>query len=608
MSEEQITVYPLLENITKLVNSNFDPGKAIDEIMEALGKKFELSYIAIKEVTVDEHMVTCTYEWSVDGAQELLNCESRYLEEVPWNKWMHSYDNPEHVWTWDSSSGIPCPVRLIRTELAASILQIPLYRNGIFSGCVDFASSIQGREWKDNEVNELQQFGTILGSYLFRIRGMKNQDSDGLASLYDKTTKLPRYEYFCNEIEKNLSELDNCQLVICSFDFTNFKFINEKYGHSEGDAFLESIAHEIYALTKWVVTCCRSHSDNFLVLSKCNKLATKTRIRLTIEECVEEMVKKLQNKYFDCNLKVNAGIHIVKSDRENIEQAISNANLARKFAKQEKYIYGHSCLIYEPIMEFKLKQQTEYITTMASGLENDEFYIEFQPQIRTDTMEIIGAEALVRWKKQQVYRLLPEDFVPIFEKDGCILKLDYFVYECAFKYIYERFTAGLRVVPLSMNVSIVHFYDSEKLLDYIDSLHEKYPFPTKYIGFEMDEMIYVKRLDTMTDVIEKLHERGYKVFIDNFGSGYSSLNILTRFDIDGIKMDKSFMKNTMDRTEEIIISCVSDMAKKLKVDIMAEGVEREEQRNFLMSAGVTYIQGNYYSSSVTTDKFNIMIG
>lgn len=598
--------YPVIDRISSFVNDSKPVNESIDDILAELGEQLKLYYIAVKEVSQDDHVVICTYEWSKDGTRELVHCESRYIDSIPWQKWMTAYENDDNIWLWSRNSKEPCPVRIIRSDVAEAILQVPIYRNGVFTGCVDFVDDNAAREWKREEIIQLKQFVTILGKYLFKIREMANTSVDIMTELYDRTTRLPKYEYFCKEIENNLGQLNTCQLVILSMDFANFKFINEKYGHQEGNFFLETIARDIYKRSKWVISCCRSHSDNFLVLSKCDKMYTKTRIRLSIEAFAEEEEKKLAERYFDCNLRINMGIHIIRTGNENIEQAISNANLARKFAKQEKFLSGHSCLLYEPMMAYRLKQDADYISTMSKGIDNGEFFLEYQPLTRTNTLEIVGCEAVVRWRREQIYKLMPEDFVPIFEKDGCIVKMDYFVYEQVYKTLYERISRNKTVVPVSLNVNIVHFYE-DKLVPYLDSLMERYPIPANLLSFEMDEKVFAKNPSNVSEFIAQMHERGYQIFIDNFGNGYSSLNTLTGFDVDGIKIDRSFIRGGMEETDKIIISCVVDMALKLGLKVVTEGVENEEQRQFLMEVKCPYIQGNYYSGAVSEDKFSIMV-
>jgi EAL domain-containing protein (putative c-di-GMP-specific phosphodiesterase class I) len=291
---------------------------------------------------------------------------------------------------------------------------------------------------------------------------------------------------------------------------------------------------------------------------------------------------------------------------ENIEHAISNANLARKYAKQRKHEYGHSCLTYDPAMAFELKRRAEYISDMKKGIESGEFFLEYQPIVCTDNMEIIGAEALIRWKKDNFNRLMPDDFIPIFERDGCIVKMDYYVYDQVFRFVTERLESGKNIVPVSVNVSIVHFYDN-KLIPYIDELLEKYKVKPELIYFEIDERIAVAKLENVSKVMNELQERGFRVYIDNFGSGYSALNTFTKFHPNGIKIGRSLMKTDLDKNDKIIIKCVVNMGNKLNLEVVAEGVENEEQRQFLIKSSCEYMQGNLFARPMQQDGFEKLL-
>lgn len=598
--------YSLIDEITeKMAGKSYDIDK-VEGSLAAIGESLGLTYIAVKEVISENHVLCCTYEWNRDGKNELLNCEARFQDDV-WDLWMSGHGSRNRVWEWDIGDGTPCPLKLIRRDLAASLFHIQMYKNECFIGCIDFVDNRPGRGWTEKEREDLIKFRDILCEYLAKWhKNIQEIPAGIISSVYDHTTKLPRYEYFCMEVEENLKELERAQLVILSIDFTNFKFINEKYGHDEGDIFLENVAKDIYAYTKYVISCCRSHSDNFLIVCKCDKTYTKAHLLNRLEEISKEYVKKLSEKYFDCNLCVNVGMHVIRSSMENIEQAISNANLARKYAKQRKHEYGHSCLTYDPAMAFELKRKAEYISDMKKGIESGEFFLEYQPIVMTDTLDLIGAEALIRWKKDNYNRLMPDDFIPIFEKDGCIVKMDYYVYDQVFSFVSERMKEGKAIVPISLNVSIVHFYE-DKLIGYIDSLREKYKIDTSLINFDIDERIAVAKIDNVALFIEELQKRGFRVYIDNFGSGYSALNTFTKLTPNGIKIGRSLIKRELDRNDRIIIRCIVNMGTKLNLEVIAEGVESEEQREYLIKCSCEYMQGNIFARPLTREGFEKML-
>ena len=173
--------------------------------------------------------------------------------------------------------------------------------------------------------------------------------------------------------------------------------------------------------------------------------------------------------------------------------------------------------------------------------------------------------------------------------------------------VHERVKAGKKAVPVSVNINIVNFYD-DKLVDRIDRILEKYPISPNLITFEMDERVYVKKLDNVSKFIKKMHERGFRVYIDNFGNGYSSLNTLTSFEVDGIKIDRSFVNGSIETKDRVIIECVIDMAEKLGMNVVTKGIESEEQRKFLLNVGGSIMQGNYFSGPVSEEKLDTMIG
>ncbi len=599
--------YSLINEIKEIMNEKSYDDDKVEASLAAIGESLGLAYIAVKEVISENHILCCTYEWNRKGKNRLLNGEARFPDDV-WEQWLNGYGSKSHrIWTWNMNEGTPCPLKLVIKDLAASIFHIQMFKNECFVGCIDFVDNKAERVWDDDTRDILVEFRDLLCRYVTKWhKKIHDIPSDIISSVYDRTTRLPRYEFFCMEVEESFKELERAQLVILSVDFTNFKFINEKYGHEEGDIFLENVAKDIYGFTKWVISCCRSHSDNFLLVCKCDKSHSKAHIINKIEEFSAAYVKKLSERYFDCNLCVNVGIHVIRNYGENIEHAISNANLARKYAKQMKHEYGHSCLTYDPAMAFEIKRRAEYISDMKKGIESGEFFLEYQPQVMTDTMDVIGSEALIRWKKDNFNRLMPNDFIPIFERDGCIVKMDYYVYEQVFKFVEERLRNGKNLVPISVNVSIVHFYD-DKLIPFIDSLLKKYDVRTEYINFEIDERIVVSVHENVARFMGELQKRGFRVYIDNFGSGYSALNTFTRFHPNGIKIGRTLVKKDLDKNDEIIIGFVVNLGNKLNLEVIAEGVESEEQRNFLMKCSCQYMQGNIFSKPMSQENFEKLL-
>ncbi len=219
----------------------------------------------------------------------------------------------------------------------------------------------------------------------------------------------------------------------------------------------------------------------------------------------------------------------------------------------------------------------------------------------------MGAEALLRWQKPDGSYIYPDEFIPLIERSGQIVDVDYYVYREVFRFIAERLKQGKKVVPISLNISRVHL-NKMHILEYVKELFEEYKIPFSMVEFELTESIYLDNTEQALELVKGLHNIGTKVSMDDFGSGYSSLNLLSKLPIDIIKLDKVFLKEgDLQDSDKIIISCVVDMAKKLQITSLCEGVETVEQSNYLKEVGCQIQQGFYFSRPIPQEVFEKFI-
>ena len=284
---------------------------------------------------------------------------------------------------------------------------------------------------------------------------------------------------------------------------------------------------------------------------------------------------------------------------------VSNANLARKEAKKPE---NPNCVVYDEKMGEKLMKEVSYVNDMENAFANHEFIVYFQPKIDLKNHIINGAEALIRWIKQDGSMVYPNEFIPVFEKNKTITQLDFFVYEEVCKYLAERIKNKERLVYVSMNVSRIHLKSISKLVDYISGLLEKYQVPPHLLEFELTETVFTDTVDDTIELMSRLRELGVKVSMDDFGSGYSSLNVLTKLPLDVLKLDKEFLKDfETDDDGKIIIPSIIEMAKKLQLSVVCEGVETKQQVEFLRQVDCDLVQGYYYSRPVPQKVFSQML-
>lgn len=418
----------------------------------------------------------------------------------------------------------------------------------------------------------------------------------------DSLTGLDSYEVFLEKLEKGIEQIGDDRITIIYTDIKYFKYINDTYGYQVGDALLKDFVEEMRVGNDTLICCARVYSDNFVAANFLRGDISNEEFRDFIHKLNLEREAKFREKYLNSRLKFCTGITVIDKDSRSldVETAVSNANLARKVAKEME---EDCCVLFDNSMMEGIKREVEITSRVPRAITNHEFQVYYQPKIETETMHLIGAEALVRWQRPDGTFIYPDQFIPLVERSGQIVDVDYFVYREVFKFLADRIAAGKRVVPISLNVSRIHL-NKMHILDYVQQLFEEYQIPCGLIEFELTESIYLDNTERALELVKGLHKLGTKVSMDDFGSGYSSLNLLSRLPIDIIKLDKVFLKgNMMQESDKIIISCVVDMAKRLSITSLCEGVETLEQSDYLKEIGCQIQQGYYFSRPIPQDEF-----
>ena len=594
----------MTSHINELIEQNKDINAVIDILLEKTGIHYGLDDIVIKEVSDDSSAIKVNYEWSLDGQKLLLNLERRFLEGV-FSKWKDTFEkNPCFVYCYNKEEGDALLIHMIRTNKVQSVLQIPYYEQEELRGVIEFSDYVKPRQWEEKDIIVLKEFTNLIFSCLFDMReaDVSNKHLKELLKT-DSITGLPRYEEFFKECVRAASVPDDKNIAIICADITNFKYINERYGYEFGDKILVLFSRCIYQYYTRVISCCREYSDNFCFAIKTQPGLSEESVKNNVNGLAAFFVSRVQEEVIDSNLIVNLGVSIMKDNDIDVAAAVSNANAARKYArKQFSKSYG-KVAIFDRTMLASTARELEMIGRVDDALESGEFVMFLQPKVRSRDFRIIGAEALVRWRRPDGGYNYPDSFIPAFERDGCIIKVDYFIYEQVMKYLRARMDAGEECVPISMNVSRVHLF-SRDLITYIGQLMDKYRIPPDYLEFELTESMYIEDLPTIMYTIDKLKDMGVGISIDDFGSGYSSLDILTSLQADVLKLDKVFMKEELSNNDKINIGTIVDMARRLGLTVLCEGVETEDQRQFIYDAGCEYLQGYLFSKPVEVEVFD----
>ncbi|MBY1407178.1 EAL domain-containing protein, partial [Clostridioides difficile] len=290
---------------------------------------------------------------------------------------------------------------------------------------------------------------------------------------------------------------------------------------------------------------------------------------------------------------------ISKSDND-INTIMDRANTARKTIKG-----GHknSFAFYDKEMHKKILKEKEIENSMVDALNNGEFIVYFQPKYSLSDYQIIGAEALVRWDNPQKGLIPPIEFIPVFERNGFIVNIDFYVFEEVCKKIREWMDEGQKVVPISVNLSRMHFVNSN-FIEKFKLIVDKYKIPTRLIELELTETAVLDNIEGLLDTMNNLKEKGFVISMDDFGTGYSSLNLLKELPVDILKLDRAFFtEKDESNNEKIVISNVIKMAKELKMKVISEGVETISQVEFLKQIGCDMVQGYLFSKPMPVKEF-----
>ncbi len=408
---------------------------------------------------------------------------------------------------------------------------------------------------------------------------------------YDTLTNLYNKEEFIRKAREridNSSSTDHFYLI--RFDIDRFSLFNSFFGIIEGDNLLKYTASTLVELgQKYEMIYSRSSADIFNILL--------TGYLPDLEALLKELGANLKHftNYYD--IQISAGVYEITDYALSIEKMIDYCKLS---AQEVKNRFDKSFSIYKEELNQKRVDEQNIINNMNSALENKEFCIFLQPKFNIETNNLIGAEALVRWKRDG--KIIPPGmFIPIFEKNGFIIKLDYFVWEETCKYLRWRMDNNLSIFPISVNVSRV-FFSLGSFVDHVKGLVEKYNIPPEYLELEITETVLVD-IEMIREKVSALREYGFKILMDDFGSGYSSLNVLKDVDFDVIKIDLRFFTKESEKSLKIIESVIN-LAKSLNIPSIAEGVETQKYIDLLKKFGCHYAQGYFYSKPIDVEEFN----
>lgn len=584
--------------------------------MEAVFSYSEEQQPCVLRINVD---MACNYFLrEIEGVLHFTDITAAYLiENVSQKIYQKDYEN---IIIIDAKRE-----KMIKTDVLSSVISDCLKKEEAYEGCRSYSSHRAVVESERERFKKCVELSTIK-------EGLR-EDKQYSFTIHetDKTgeVRLKRYSYiyidervdvivgtreditefsekdvltggynrwgFIRTTERLLNEVpDRTKYAVLFFNVKNFKAVNELFGVESGDVVLQNIFRTLTHSKLSPVITARVESDHFVCLIEKKNLD------------FEELTSVCDNKFVKdgkrMNLIIRCGIFYVEEKPMKILGMIDRAKLAKRYITDE---YVQPYMVYDHSMQVAYIDKAKLAGELQEGIAKEQFKVYYQPVIDTKTGKIASAEALIRWIHPDKGFISPALFIPALEENGHISELDFYVLKKVWQFINDRCENNKFVVPISVNLSWMDFYDEimmEKILKEMDCFREN--GREHMARFEITETSYAAIRENRSGILESLRIKNAKILLDDFGSGFSSFGMLQDYDFDILKIDMSFIRKIGEnpKTKSIVHSIIG-MAHEIGIKTVAEGVETEEQVSFLRQSGCDYIQGYYYSKPLPEEEF-----
>lgn len=418
---------------------------------------------------------------------------------------------------------------------------------------------------------------------------------------YDVLTGLPNKNLLSERFRQFAAQHlhQKKRLALLLFDLDNFKNINDTLGHVFGDQLLMAVALRLTGIARQNDTVARLGGDEFVIISPdVSTIDNLTQLAEKVRQIFIEPISVWEHELF---VTASIGVVVYPHDGENIDTLLQNADAAMYQAKKQgKNVYR----FYTSEISRGIQERLHLETRLRRALERGEFQLQYQPQVDVQIRRVVGVEALLRWRPDNGVTLVnPFDFIPVLEDTGLIVPVGDWVFREACRQYMEWQAAGIEGVTLSINISVCQF-QSAKLPDSIKGAISSSGIDPAMICLEITESMIMQDSVESSSMLNTLTGLGCRLSIDDFGTGYSSLSYLSRLPISELKIDRSFIKNVPnDANDAVIVNTIIDLAECLRMSVVAEGVETEEQLEFLVKNNCYCFQGFYFSKPISAADF-----
>ncbi|MBQ4133507.1 MAG: GGDEF domain-containing protein [Desulfovibrionaceae bacterium] len=392
---------------------------------------------------------------------------------------------------------------------------------------------------------------------------------------------------------------------LIAVDIRQFKLVNDMLGSVSADGLLKALHRCFLRYLEPDELLCRSHADDFVLLVN---IKSKSKQLSLMNEFSEQVNREIAESGIRYKLYFSFGVYEITDNTLSLLTMLDRANFARKSSNIVVRGNSYECGMYSDVERLRMLKFKDIENKMDDALANRDFLVYLQPKVRLADMRVVGAEALVRWHDREAGIISPGDFIPCFEDNGFIIKLDLYIFEETCRIIRGWIDAGYKPVPVSVNLSRAHLLDPNFMDSYVQ-ICDRYNIPHHLLEIELTESLLFENFGCLQNVVRRLHQLGFICSLDDFGSGYSSLNMLKEISVDSLKLDGAFWvsEGGDNQREKDIIAAVVALARKLGMKTVSEGVETSGQLEFLRQVNCDMVQGFVISKPVPPDEFEKMV-
>ncbi len=504
------------------------------------------------------------------------------------------------------SAGFPA-----RHPAMTTLLAVPISQNGRVYGRIYLSDKYSGEAFTKNDEQLALSFARSLSLVIDNAREIEEvkrarQRLDYIAH-FDALTDLPNRTLFSDRALQVLAQAQRKQEIIAFLflDLDNFKAVNDSYGHAVGDELLKAVAQRITACLREGDTPCRMGGDEFIImLTNLHDRLDAAKVASKILLCLSEPMQLRQLQIYS---RASIGISIYPDNSASLDELLAQADSALYHAKK---LGKNNYQFFTSEMNNAAKHYLRLEYHLRHALDLNELVLHYQPQVRIDGGNVIGMEALLRWQNQALGTVMPDQFIGLAEDTGLIVPIGAWVLRAACKQARIWQLAGMPI-RIAVNLSgrqFHHFQNQQHLLELVLDVLEETGLSPELLELEITESVLMHKLDVTLDTLKKLKNIGVRISVDDFGTGYSSLSYLKRFPLDTLKIDRSFVKDICtDANDRAIVSAISAMAWQLKLELVAEGIEDQEQLDFLGGQQCSFGQGYYFSRPVPAEQASVLL-